>query len=153
MTLICEVTGSSTGWTFSWFRDDDRLSDSSRGAGGSYTLSPAALQHTGVYTCRAERGGPAYYTEYSNTQTLWITGESLSQRLFLHSSVFVFHCSFWHRGARTSETNANLKNLLSLISNSQSKPDQKRYLTFYGIVLLSGNKLPFWTSLPFNFFQ
>uniref|UniRef100_A0A671PVL3 Ig-like domain-containing protein n=1 Tax=Sinocyclocheilus anshuiensis TaxID=1608454 RepID=A0A671PVL3_9TELE len=65
VTLICEVTGSSTGWTFSWFRDDDHLSDSSRGAGGSYTLSPAALQHTGVYTCRAERGRAAYYTKYS----------------------------------------------------------------------------------------
>ncbi len=76
VTLICEVTGSSTGWTFSWFRDDDRLSDSSRGAGDSYTLSPAALQHTGVYTCRAERGRPAYYTNY--TQTLWITGESVT---------------------------------------------------------------------------
>uniref|UniRef100_A0A8C1PGC5 Ig-like domain-containing protein n=1 Tax=Cyprinus carpio TaxID=7962 RepID=A0A8C1PGC5_CYPCA len=73
VTLICEVTGSSTGWTFSWFRDDDHLSDSSRGAGGSYTLSPAALQHTGVYTCRAERGRPAYYTKNSNTQPLWIT--------------------------------------------------------------------------------
>ncbi|XP_026117850.1 Fc receptor-like protein 5 [Carassius auratus] len=73
VTLICEVTVSSTGWTFSWFRDDDHLSDSSRGAGGSYTLSPAARQHTGVYTCRAERGRPAYYTKTSNTQPLWIT--------------------------------------------------------------------------------
>ncbi|XP_058639227.1 Fc receptor-like protein 5 isoform X13 [Onychostoma macrolepis] len=79
VTLICEVTGSSTGWMFSWFRDDDRLSDSSRGAGGSYTLSPAALQHTGVYTCRAERGRPAYYTNY--TQILWITGVSPSVSL------------------------------------------------------------------------
>ncbi|XP_059357138.1 Fc receptor-like protein 5 [Carassius carassius] len=81
VTLICEVTVSSTGWTFSWFRDDDHLSDSSRGAGGSYTLSPAALQHTGVYTCRAERGRPAYYTKTSNTQPLWITGVSPSVSL------------------------------------------------------------------------
>ncbi|KAL1272005.1 hypothetical protein QQF64_031021 [Cirrhinus molitorella] len=80
VTLICEVTGSSTGWTFSWFRDDDHLSDSSRGAGGSYTLSPAALQHTGVYTCRAERGRPAFYTKNS-TQPLWITGVSPSVSL------------------------------------------------------------------------
>uniref|UniRef100_A0A673IUP7 Ig-like domain-containing protein n=1 Tax=Sinocyclocheilus rhinocerous TaxID=307959 RepID=A0A673IUP7_9TELE len=85
VTLICEVTGSSTGWTFSWFRDDDRLSDSSRGAGGSYTLSPAALQHTGVYTCRAERGRPAYYSN-SNTQTLWITGVSPSVSLVVSPS-------------------------------------------------------------------
>ncbi|XP_043101551.1 titin-like [Puntigrus tetrazona] len=80
VTLICEVPGSSTGWTFSWFRDDDDddgdgLSDSSRGAGDSYTLSPAALQHTGVYTCRAERGRPVFYTHNSSTQLLWITGK------------------------------------------------------------------------------
>ncbi|XP_016338432.1 basement membrane-specific heparan sulfate proteoglycan core protein-like, partial [Sinocyclocheilus anshuiensis] len=86
VTLICEVTGSSTGWTFSWFRDDDHLSDSSRGAGGSYTLSPAALQHTGVYTCRAERGRAAYYTKYSNTQPLWITGVSASVSLVVSPS-------------------------------------------------------------------
>uniref|UniRef100_A0A8C1PM72 Ig-like domain-containing protein n=1 Tax=Cyprinus carpio TaxID=7962 RepID=A0A8C1PM72_CYPCA len=86
VTLICEVTGSSTGWTFSWFRDDDHLSDSSRGAGGSYTLSPAALQHTGVYTCRAERGRPAYYTKNSNTQPLWITGVSPSVSLVVSPS-------------------------------------------------------------------
>ncbi|KAI2646824.1 Fc receptor-like protein 5 [Labeo rohita] len=86
VTLICEVTGSSTGWTFSWFRDDDHLSDSSRGAGGSYTLSPAALQHTGVYTCRAERGRPAYYTNYSNTQPLWITGVCPSVSLVVSPS-------------------------------------------------------------------
>ncbi|XP_076835429.1 Fc receptor-like protein 5 isoform X2 [Brachyhypopomus gauderio] len=96
VTLSCEVRDSSTGWTFSWYRavpykrgltpikdtkghvmySVDLLSDSSRGAGGSYTLSPAALHHTGVYVCRAERGEPAYRTQSSNLQPLWITGES-----------------------------------------------------------------------------
>uniref|UniRef100_A0A672JZL2 Ig-like domain-containing protein n=1 Tax=Sinocyclocheilus grahami TaxID=75366 RepID=A0A672JZL2_SINGR len=64
VTLICEVYGSSTGWTFSWYTltasSDYRnrynlLSDSSRGAGRNYTFSSAALKHTGVYVCRAER--------------------------------------------------------------------------------------------------
>ncbi len=85
-TLICEVSGSSTGWTFSWFRDHKYLSDSSRGAVGSYTLSPAALQHTGVYTCRAERGRADYYTRNSSTQPLWVTGEDLC----LCSSIFPY---------------------------------------------------------------
>ncbi|XP_067295818.1 Fc receptor-like protein 5 [Pseudorasbora parva] len=85
-TLICEVSGSSTGWTFSWFRDHDHLSDSSRGAGGSYTLSPASLQHTGVYKCRAERGRPAYHTHTSSTQPLWVTGVSASVSLVINSS-------------------------------------------------------------------
>ncbi|KTF79621.1 hypothetical protein cypCar_00045515 [Cyprinus carpio] len=72
VTLECAVRSSSRGWTFSWFRDDHELSsESSKGAGGSYTLSPAAVKHTGVYACRAERG--AYYTEYSYTQLLWVT--------------------------------------------------------------------------------
>ena len=97
MALSCEVTGSSTGWTFSWYRavpyrrglkqirdahgnvmyGVELLSDSRREAGGSYTLSPAALHHTGVYVCRAERGEPAYQTQYSSPQPLWITGEEI----------------------------------------------------------------------------
>ncbi|XP_076829292.1 cell adhesion molecule CEACAM5-like isoform X2 [Brachyhypopomus gauderio] len=77
VTLSCEVRGSSTGWTFSWYRyEHTLLSDSIRGAGGSYTVSSAAVNHTGVYVCRAERGKPAYQTHYSNPQTLWVTGVS-----------------------------------------------------------------------------
>ncbi|XP_058251542.1 Fc receptor-like protein 5 [Hemibagrus wyckioides] len=87
VTLSCEVKHSSTGWTFSWYtyvlyRDSqgfirynrELLSDSSRGSGGSYTLSPVTLNHTGVYVCRAERG--VFHTPYSKLQPLWITGES-----------------------------------------------------------------------------
>ncbi|XP_042573871.1 LOW QUALITY PROTEIN: Fc receptor-like protein 2 [Cyprinus carpio] len=83
VSLICEVYSSSTGWTFSWyaFSSDYRnrfqlLSDSSRGAGGNYTVSSAAVKHTGVYVCRAERGKPGYYTTYSNKQPVWVTGIS-----------------------------------------------------------------------------
>ncbi|XP_047655771.1 sialoadhesin-like isoform X3 [Tachysurus fulvidraco] len=95
LTLSCEVTDFSTNWTFNWYtvvpyRDGltginnnrgymvyvELLSDSSRGSGGKYTLSPAALKHTGVYMCRGEREEPALHTQYSNLQPLWITGES-----------------------------------------------------------------------------
>ncbi|KAL1278700.1 hypothetical protein QQF64_025373 [Cirrhinus molitorella] len=94
-TLICEVYGSSTGWIFSWFTvtvsTGNRyhyklLSDSSRGAGGNYTLSSAALKHTGVYVCRAEREKPAYNTTYSNTQPLWVTGVSPPVSLIISPS-------------------------------------------------------------------
>ncbi|XP_016386866.1 Fc receptor-like protein 5, partial [Sinocyclocheilus rhinocerous] len=81
VTLICEVNSSSTGWTFSWYtltfssgnNHYKLLSDSSRGAGGNYIVSSAALNHTGVYVCRAERGEPAYYTTISSKQLLWVT--------------------------------------------------------------------------------
>ncbi|KAM9500188.1 uncharacterized protein Hap1MRO34_012089 [Clarias gariepinus] len=89
VTLSCEVKHSSTGWTFSWYTDvpyrDSQgslryrtalLSDSSRGSGGSYTLSPVTLNHTEVYMCRAERGEPVFHTHYSEPQPLWITAES-----------------------------------------------------------------------------
>ncbi|KAK3546604.1 hypothetical protein QTP70_030475, partial [Hemibagrus guttatus] len=84
VTLRCEVKHSSTGWTFSWYiftsyRDSQGFirynielhSNSSRGSGGSYTLSPVTLNHTGVYVCGAERG--VFHTEHSKLQPLWIT--------------------------------------------------------------------------------
>ncbi|XP_073685101.1 Fc receptor-like protein 5 [Garra rufa] len=85
VTLICGVKGSSTGWTFSWFtltassdygNHYKLLSDSSRGAGGNYTVSSAALNHTGIYVCRGERENTACNTTFSNKQPLWITGVS-----------------------------------------------------------------------------
>uniref|UniRef100_A0A4W4E1S7 Ig-like domain-containing protein n=1 Tax=Electrophorus electricus TaxID=8005 RepID=A0A4W4E1S7_ELEEL len=107
VSLSCEVRDSSTGWTFSWYRAVpyrecltpvtdihgihvrycvELLADSIRRAAGSYTLSPAALHHTGVYVCRAERGEPAYQTQYSNTQPLWITGLSPPVSLIISPS-------------------------------------------------------------------
>uniref|UniRef100_A0A672L0L3 Ig-like domain-containing protein n=1 Tax=Sinocyclocheilus grahami TaxID=75366 RepID=A0A672L0L3_SINGR len=95
VTLVCAVRSSSRGWTFSWYRDDHELSsESSKGAEGSYTLSPAAVKHTGVYACRAERG--AYYTEYSYTQLLWVTREYLcpwsSSSWASLELVMIIHC-------------------------------------------------------------
>ncbi|KAK3546595.1 hypothetical protein QTP70_030482, partial [Hemibagrus guttatus] len=97
VTLSCEVKHSSTGWTFSWYtftsnRDSqgfirynrELLSDSSRGSGGSYTLSPVTLNHTGVYVCGAERG--VFHTRYSKLQPLWITGESPPVSLIISPS-------------------------------------------------------------------
>ncbi|XP_073669842.1 Fc receptor-like protein 5 [Paramisgurnus dabryanus] len=91
VTLMCEVINSSTGWTFSWFTvqsldsdvDYELVSKSSGGSKGIYTVSSVTVKHTGVYMCRAERGDPVYHTEYSNTQTLWITGVSPSVSLII----------------------------------------------------------------------
>ncbi|XP_046706915.1 leukocyte immunoglobulin-like receptor subfamily B member 2, partial [Silurus meridionalis] len=104
VTLSCEVTDSSTDWTFSWYtvvpyRDGvtqikntdyvmyvELLSNNSRGSGGFYTLSPSALHHTGVYVCRGERGEPVSHTLYSNPQPLWISGESPPVSLIISPS-------------------------------------------------------------------
>ncbi|XP_046707943.1 leukocyte immunoglobulin-like receptor subfamily B member 2 [Silurus meridionalis] len=84
VTLSCEVTNSSTDWTFSWYTV--LLLDSSRGSGGSYTLSPSALHHTGVYVCRGERGEPVSHILYSKPQPLWISGESPPVSLIISPS-------------------------------------------------------------------
>ncbi|XP_066519875.1 Fc receptor-like protein 2 [Hoplias malabaricus] len=106
VTLSCEVPGSTADWTFSWYRAVplrqgltpvtdahgavmyyvELLSDSRRGAGGSYTLSPAALNHTGVYVCGAERGEPLYRTQHSRPHPLWITGKSPPVSLIISPS-------------------------------------------------------------------
>ncbi|XP_053089062.1 Fc receptor-like protein 5 isoform X3 [Pangasianodon hypophthalmus] len=99
VTLSCEVKHSSTGWTFSWYteipyRDSQGslrfntvlLSDSSRGSGGSYTLSPVTLNHTGVYMCIAERGERVFHSQYSNIKPLWITGKSPPMSLIISPS-------------------------------------------------------------------
>ncbi|XP_076144972.1 basement membrane-specific heparan sulfate proteoglycan core protein-like [Alosa pseudoharengus] len=101
VTLSCEVTGSTTDWRFHWYKTAAYrpeltymsheskgyyvdLSDNIRGAGGSYTLSPAALRHTGVYVCRAQRGESASHTEFSQPQPLWVTGHSPPSSLVVH---------------------------------------------------------------------
>ncbi|XP_076128081.1 uncharacterized protein LOC143109313 [Alosa pseudoharengus] len=94
VTLRCEVTDTSSNWTFLWYRvveyrrdlpsfqyrggdaSAELLPDSSRGAGGSFTLSLAALHHTDLYVCRAEGGDPAYQTKFSDVVPLWVLVKS-----------------------------------------------------------------------------
>ncbi|XP_067220400.1 Fc receptor-like protein 5 [Chanodichthys erythropterus] len=130
VTLICEVNGSSTGWTFSWFTQtkvssdvSDRyepLSDSSRGSGGKYTVSSATVNHTGVYVCEAEREKTAYKTLYSNKQPLWVTGVSPRVSLIISPS---------RSQHFTSDS-------LSLSCEDQSNSDGwtvRRYTDFWGL--------------------
>ncbi|KAM9441786.1 Fc receptor-like protein 5 isoform 1-T1 [Salvelinus alpinus] len=94
VTLSCEVGDSSTGWRFSWYKavpyreglpsypDKDffpeLLPDSDSGAGGTYSLSLVGLNHRERYVCRAERGDPVYYTDFSELKFLWVEGRSPS---------------------------------------------------------------------------
>ncbi|XP_066578194.1 Fc receptor-like protein 2 [Amia ocellicauda] len=93
VTLRCEVTEASAGWRYYWYRAgqsragldnvwyNDRwvylqpLSDSSSGAGGTFTISAVTGTHRGLYWCRAGRGDTPYYTQYSGAVTLTVSGE------------------------------------------------------------------------------
>lgn len=97
VTFLCAI-GNSDGnsdWGFLWYkivpvRDGlpavihqsgkstyslEPLPDNNSGAGGSYTLNSTDTEHIGVYVCRAMKGDPVSYTEYSNYVFLWVNGE------------------------------------------------------------------------------
>ncbi|KAM6949014.1 uncharacterized protein FYW47_016072 [Aplochiton taeniatus] len=86
VTLTCGLQVSSTDWRFYWYRtvpyqaglpsladksySVEPLLDSDHGTvESSYILHGAT--HTAGYVCRAGRGRPAYYSDYSEAQFLW----------------------------------------------------------------------------------
>ncbi|KAM9501373.1 sialoadhesin-like [Clarias gariepinus] len=89
VTLSCEVTNSSTDWTFTLFTAVPyRTIKGSQGdiSRGFYTLSPATSFHTGVYVCESERGESTVYRSLSNQQPIWITGETSPVSLIINPS-------------------------------------------------------------------
>ncbi|KAI1892949.1 hypothetical protein AGOR_G00138770 [Albula goreensis] len=77
VTLSCGFGGDAAGWEYLWYKDTQGAAlpntDSSRTDGSSYTISSAALSHSGEYWCRAARGRGPFYSEYSNSVTLDIS--------------------------------------------------------------------------------
>ncbi|XP_058874369.1 Fc receptor-like protein 2 [Acipenser ruthenus] len=77
VTLSCVVEGSSDGWRYLWYKDSRETSapqtDSSSGTGAGYTISAAALSHSGEYWCRAGRGSNLFYSEYSNAVKIQVS--------------------------------------------------------------------------------
>ncbi|XP_058874337.1 Fc receptor-like protein 5 [Acipenser ruthenus] len=70
VTLSCVVEGSSDGWRYLWYKDRQYSTpvyqtNSSSGTGAGYTISAAALSHSGEYWCRAGRGSKPFNSQYS----------------------------------------------------------------------------------------
>ena len=94
VTLSCKVEHPSAGWRFYWYKTVPKLSDNSY----SYELLPGSTNgteqdsyiirgstHTARYMCRAGRGDPVFYTDYSKPEFVWSGGEFAC--LFLSPSV------------------------------------------------------------------
>ncbi|KAG7477818.1 hypothetical protein MATL_G00073670 [Megalops atlanticus] len=77
VTLSCRVGTHSAGWKYLWYKDRQGAAlpntDHSSTDGSTYTISSAALFHSGRYWCRAWRGRETFYTQYSDSQTLRIS--------------------------------------------------------------------------------
>ncbi|XP_041091850.1 Fc receptor-like protein 1 [Polyodon spathula] len=71
VTLRCGVGGDPASWKYLWYKDTQGTAlpqtDSSSVEGSSYTISSAALYHSGEYWCRAGRGNGLFYSEYSDS--------------------------------------------------------------------------------------
>ena len=87
VTLNCRVKDQSAGWRFYWYKTVPDPSDNFY----SYELLPGSSSgteqdsyivdgqtHTAGYVCRAGRGDPVFYTDYSQPQFVWSAGQSVS---------------------------------------------------------------------------
>ncbi|XP_055084883.1 obscurin-like [Periophthalmus magnuspinnatus] len=79
LSLICEVEGADTEWTYHWSRNRLNPPPTTR----EYRVSRVTESDTGAYSCRAQRG-PHLTTVWSRTTTVTVLSES----------VFCLHCDF-----------------------------------------------------------
>uniref|UniRef100_A0AAY5K6H3 Ig-like domain-containing protein n=1 Tax=Esox lucius TaxID=8010 RepID=A0AAY5K6H3_ESOLU len=71
VTLTCTV--ESSGWRFYWYRYRQDSEPVATTSGSSYTLSQVSVSDEGQYRCRAGRGDPVYYTQYSEPVHIQVT--------------------------------------------------------------------------------
>uniref|UniRef100_A0A3B1JFL2 Ig-like domain-containing protein n=1 Tax=Astyanax mexicanus TaxID=7994 RepID=A0A3B1JFL2_ASTMX len=76
VTLYCNLK-QSVGWRFDWFKHTQTPeSETTTDTHSSYTIRPVSVSDGGQYWCRAGRGDPVYYTNYSDA--LWVNVTALS---------------------------------------------------------------------------
>ncbi|RXN12143.1 Fc receptor 5 [Labeo rohita] len=68
VTLICRMD-PSTGWDFYWYKHTLN-SETKKTKTNSYRVKIDSVSDGGQYWCRAGRGKPVYYTQYS--EALWV---------------------------------------------------------------------------------
>ncbi|XP_073669821.1 high affinity immunoglobulin gamma Fc receptor I-like [Paramisgurnus dabryanus] len=69
VTLKCHIDHWSTEWKFYWYNNTQNTEKTTT-ATNSYTIHSVKVSDGGQYWCRAGRGKPDYYTDYSDG--LWI---------------------------------------------------------------------------------
>ncbi|KAL2079205.1 hypothetical protein ACEWY4_024949 [Coilia grayii] len=72
VTLKCEL-GVRSGLVFHWYRDTQTSDPVAQTGGDSYSIHSVRVSDGGQYWCRAGRGDPVYYTQYSNEMLLTVT--------------------------------------------------------------------------------
>ncbi|KAI5104582.1 Fc receptor-like protein 5 [Silurus meridionalis] len=73
VTLYCTLKLQSAGWKFYWSKDTQRRETKTETH--SYTIRSVSVSDGGQYRCRAGRGNPVYYTNYSDALWVNVSGE------------------------------------------------------------------------------
>ncbi|KAK6467766.1 obscurin-like [Huso huso] len=81
VSLTCLVEGDSAGWKYLWYKDSQTTPlpqpENSSDTGARYTISAAALPHSGEYWCRAARGAAYFHSDYSKAARLKVSDASV----------------------------------------------------------------------------
>ncbi|XP_062371974.1 leukocyte immunoglobulin-like receptor subfamily A member 2, partial [Sardina pilchardus] len=85
VTLRCEL-GVSSGLVFYWYRDTQTSDHVTQTDGDSYSISSVKVSDGGQYWCRAGRGDPVYYTQYSDAAEIRFRGVSPPASVIIHSN-------------------------------------------------------------------
>ncbi|KAF5890892.1 carcinoembryonic antigen-related cell adhesion molecule 5-like, partial [Clarias magur] len=74
VTLNCTLKLQSNVWKFYWKKDtnstETETGANSDNSSSYYNITPVCVSDGGQYWCRAGRGDPVYYTNYSDA--LWV---------------------------------------------------------------------------------
>ncbi|KAF5888344.1 carcinoembryonic antigen-related cell adhesion molecule 5-like, partial [Clarias magur] len=68
VTLTCTLNLQSAGWKFYWNKDRQSTETETETYTHYYTITPVSVSDGGQYRCRAGRGKPVYYTQYSDAR-------------------------------------------------------------------------------------
>ncbi|XP_060731484.1 Fc receptor-like protein 2 [Tachysurus vachellii] len=82
--LSCTLTPQSAGWKFYWIKPTQ--SSETETETHQYIISSVRVSDGGQYRCRAGRGNPVYYTDYSDVLWVNVIGESSPVSLIIRPS-------------------------------------------------------------------
>ncbi|XP_076144980.1 sialoadhesin-like isoform X2 [Alosa pseudoharengus] len=85
VTLRCEL-GVSSGLVFYWYRHTQTSDPVAQTDGNSYSISSVKVSDGGQYWCRAGRGDPVFYTQYSDAAEIKFIGVSPKASVIIHSN-------------------------------------------------------------------
>ncbi|XP_053485595.1 carcinoembryonic antigen-related cell adhesion molecule 5-like, partial [Ictalurus furcatus] len=73
VTLSCTLKSQSAGWKFYWSKHTQSTETETETKTHHYTIRSVRVSDGGQYRCRAGRGNPVYYTDYSDALRVDVT--------------------------------------------------------------------------------